>query len=95
NIEGANGKNPVYHAGKLYNLAAHRLAQRLHATTGEYAEVHLISATGDRLDRPWRVLVQLATTSLVIDEVIALVREAIDGFPALTKEIIDSGVLLS
>lgn len=95
NMEGANGKNPVYHAGKLYNLAAHRLAQRLHATTGEYAEVHLISATGDRLDRPWRVLVQLATTSSVTDEVIALIREAIDGFPTLTKEIIDSGVLLS
>lgn len=95
NMEGANGKNPVYHAGKLYNLAAHRLAQRLHAATGDYAEVHLLSATGQRLDRPWRVVVQLATTSPVTDEVTALVREAIDGFPILTKEIIDSGVLLS
>lgn len=26
NLEGANGKNPVYHVGKLYNLAARRIA---------------------------------------------------------------------
>jgi S-adenosylmethionine synthetase len=26
NIEGASGKNPVYHVGKLYNLAAQRIA---------------------------------------------------------------------
>ena len=26
NLEGANGKNPVYHVGKLYNIAAQRLA---------------------------------------------------------------------
>lgn len=30
NLEGANGKNPVYHVGKLYNVAARLIAQRLH-----------------------------------------------------------------
>jgi S-adenosylmethionine synthetase len=63
NLEGANGKNPVYHVGKLYNIAAQRIAQRLHEVTGGYAEVHLVSATGQRLDRPWRIVVRL--TSIV------------------------------
>src|SRR6266702_7400553 len=39
NVEGANGKNPVYHVGKLYNIAAQRIAQRLYEATGGYAEV--------------------------------------------------------
>jgi S-adenosylmethionine synthetase len=87
NVEGVNGKNPVYHVGKLYNVAARRIARRLHEATGDYAEVHLISATGQRLDRPWRVLVRTAAEA-DIDKVAALVRDTLDDFPALTDEII-------
>ncbi|GAA4942955.1 hypothetical protein GCM10023238_06060 [Streptomyces heliomycini] len=50
NLEGANGKNPVYHVGKLYNIAAQRLAQRLYEATDGHAEVHFVSTTGQRLD---------------------------------------------
>lgn len=95
NIEGASGKNPVYHVGKLYNLAAHRIAARLAETTGGYAEVHLISATGQRLDRPWRVHVRLAATGPQLDKVHAVIFEALDGFPVLTEEILASGLMLS
>ncbi|MFF4778972.1 methionine adenosyltransferase [Microtetraspora fusca] len=95
NMEGANGKNPVYHVGKLYNLAARRLAQRLHEATGDYAEVHLISATGQRLDRPWRVLVRLAAPYPQMDKVHALISETLNGFPALTDEILTTELLLS
>lgn len=92
NMEGANGKNPVYHVGKLYNVTAQRLAQRLYETTGSYAEVHLISATGHRLDRPWRALVRLGAVEPSTGKVVTLVREAIEGFPGLTDEIIGTGV---
>jgi len=95
NIEGASGKNPVYHVGKLYNLAAHRLAARLSEATGGYAEVHLVSATGQRLDRPWRVLIRLAATEPQLDNVHAVIFEALDGFPALTDEILATGMMLS
>jgi hypothetical protein len=61
--EAANGKNPLYHVGKLYNVAANRNAARLHEATGANAEVHLISATGQRLDRPWRILIRLPRTA--------------------------------
>lgn len=95
NIEGVSGKNPVYHVGKLYNLAAHRLAARLSETTGGYAEVHLVSATGQRLDRPWRALIRLAATEPQLDKIHSVIFEALDGFPALTDEILATGLMLS
>ncbi|MDQ0750188.1 S-adenosylmethionine synthetase [Streptomyces africanus] len=95
NLEGANGKNPVYHVGKLYNIAAQRLAERLHEATGEHAEVHLVSATGQRLDQPWRVLVRLASPDVEVDKVQALVEEALSEFPALTDELVSDGIVLS
>lgn len=95
NLEGANGKNPVYHVGKLYNLAAMRLARRLHEETGDYAEVHLISTTGQRLDQPGRILIRLSAATAQHDKIQALVTEAMEGFPALTEEIVAQGVVLS
>lgn len=95
NMEGANGKNPVYHVGKLYNLAAMRLARRLHEETGGHAEVHMVSATGERLDQPWRILVRLSEPSTQIDKVQALIDETLTSFPALTDELVHDGVLLS
>lgn len=95
NLEGANGKNPVYHVGKLYNIAAQRLADRLHETTDGHAEVHLVSTTGQRLDQPWRILVRLSSPDVEVDKVQALVTEALDGFPALTDELVSDGIVLS
>lgn len=94
-MEGANGKNPVYHVGKLYNLAAMRLARRLHDETGGHVEVHLVSATGERLDRPWRILIRLSESCAQIDKIQAIVDETLARFPALTEEIVYDGVPLS
>lgn len=95
NLEGANGKNPVYHVGKLYNIAAQRLADRLHLATGGHAEVHLVSTTGQRLDQPWRVLVRLSSSDAEIDKVQAMVAETLGEFPALTDELVSDGIVLS
>ncbi|TCC48078.1 methionine adenosyltransferase [Kribbella pittospori] len=95
NLEGANGKNPVYHVGKLYNIAAQRLAQRLFEETGDHAEVHFVSLTGQRLDQPWRVLVRLSLDNADVDKVQAVVTDALSEFPALTDELVQSGIELS
>lgn len=95
NIEGASGKNPVYHVGKLYNVAAQRIAARLAVATDGYAEVHLLSAAGQRLDRPWRVHVRLAAVGAQLDKVHDVVFEALDAFPALTDEILAARLMLS
>jgi S-adenosylmethionine synthetase len=95
NVEGANGKNPVYHVGKLYNLAARRIAQRLYEATGQYAEVHLISATGQLLARPWRVAVRMVSDDMPTDKVHAVVFDVLNSFPALTTEILSTDLVLS
>jgi S-adenosylmethionine synthetase len=95
NLEGANGKNPVYHVGKLYNIAAQRLAHRLHEATGGHVEVHLVSATGQQLDQPWRILVRLSSPDVDVDKVQDLVADTLYGFPALTDELVSDGIVLS
>ncbi|WP_160050969.1 methionine adenosyltransferase [Nocardiopsis sp. FR4] len=59
-VEALAGKNPVHHTGKLYTLAAARLADRLHTKLGVANEVVLVSRNGDRLDDPSFVGVRLA-----------------------------------
>jgi S-adenosylmethionine synthetase len=88
NMEGANGKNPVYHVGKLYNVAAQRIAQALHVRFGGYAEVHLVSATGQPLDKPWQTLVRLSRPDIADHAVQEVVEETLSRIPELTREII-------
>lgn len=95
NLEGANGKNPVYHVGKLYNLAAERLAERLHQETGGYAEVHLVSVTGQPLERPGKVILRLSSNEVQQDKIRALVQETLRSFPEMTRELVREGVCLS
>ncbi|MET9759973.1 methionine adenosyltransferase [Streptomyces sp. NPDC006372] len=56
--EGVSGKNPVYHVGKLYNLAAAEAARRLHEETGLDCAVVLVSQSGRDLTDPWQAIVQ-------------------------------------
>lgn len=96
NLEGANGKNPSYHVGKLYNVAARKIAQRLYEVTGAYAEVHLISATGQRLNRPWRIVLRLAEGGNELPENVlqTLLLETLNGFPATTEAILSDDKML-
>ncbi|WP_169808753.1 methionine adenosyltransferase [Microtetraspora niveoalba] len=65
--EGVSGKNPVYHVGKLYNLAAQQAAERLHAETGQTVAVALVSQSGRDLSDPWQVVVQTSGESRIDD----------------------------
>lgn len=60
NLEGACGKNPKYYTGKLYNIAAYRIAERLHKETQGACEVLLVSQAGQSLLEPWQTIVRLA-----------------------------------
>jgi S-adenosylmethionine synthetase len=89
NLEGVNGKNPVYHVGKLYNIAARRIAEALHAELGGYAEVHLISATGQALAEPWRINVRFGDADVDHSRVAPIVHATLDHFPELTQDLLD------
>lgn len=59
--EAAAGKNPVSHVGKIYNVLAHLLANRLHSQIPALQEVMiwLCSRIGEPIDRPQTVSVQV------------------------------------
>jgi len=61
-IEAAAGKNPVTHVGKLYNVAAHRISQRLVTEIEEVEEAScwLVSQIGHPVDQPQVVDVRVA-----------------------------------
>ncbi len=60
-LEAPAGKNPVSHVGKLYNIAARRLAQRLVEQIPEVEEAHcaLVSQIGRPIREPQLVDVRL------------------------------------
>jgi S-adenosylmethionine synthetase len=76
-LEAAAGKNPVSHVGKIYNLLAHQMADRIHRSSGAIEEVYvwLCSRIGQPLDQPWSVSIQLALTS---DAILGDVQRKID-----------------
>jgi S-adenosylmethionine synthetase len=62
-LEAAAGKNPVSHVGKIYNLLAHQIADRIHSSAADAIEevyVWLCSRIGQPLDEPWSTSIQLA-----------------------------------
>lgn len=95
NIEGANGKNPVYHVGKLYNVTARRIAQQLHERFGGHVEVHLVSATGQSLRRPWRALVRMSVEDAPLDAIAEAVHATLDAMPTLTMNLVEAQISLS
>lgn len=94
NLEGVNGKNPIYHIGKLYNLAAQDLAERLAQRLDCHCQVTFVSATGQELDYPWKVIVR---TSVDVDPDVVEeeTRIVTTGFPALTKRILAGDLVMA
>jgi len=76
-IEGACGKNPVYHVGKLYNIAAANIAQKLHEITRGYVEVFLVSQSGRDLLDPWKIIVSAENNEVKDVDMIEVIEEEI------------------
>lgn len=67
-IEGASGKNPMYHIGKLYNILAMEAAKRIFSETNRPTTVCLVSQSGGDFVDPWFVAIEQAGLNKV-DEV--------------------------
>ncbi len=94
-MEAAAGKNPVSHVGKLYHLAAGRIARELVADTAEISEAQclLVSAIGHPIDQPQiaEVKVRLADPrafGAIEPRVAAVVRDHLAGLSSLWREVV-------
>lgn len=93
-MEAAAGKNPVSHVGKVYNVLARQIADRVCASVEpvEEACVWLCSQIGQPLDQPWVASVQVALANGVqvcdVQQAISdVVRQEIVSVNALTQRI--------
>lgn len=100
-IESVAGKNPVSHVGKLYNLTAGLLAERLVAEVPgvRSAECRLVSRIGHPIMEPWLVEVRVAGADPEADPAVrgavdAVVREELACLPRLAGELIEGHLAL-
>lgn len=88
-MEGICGKNPVYHVGKMYCVAAYDICRAIHGATGIPAQAQLIGQSGQLLRAPWLTLIQLDRACDDAALVSRLAREVLDDIAASTRRIID------
>ncbi len=95
-LEAAAGKNPITHVGKLYNVAAGRIARALvHELDGVCeAYCYLVSRIGQRIDEPQAVDVKLrlvagAQLPALTVRAQELVQTELRALPQLWRELLD------
>ncbi len=90
-MEGAAGKNPVYHIGKIYNLAAQELADKISQKFKTYVEVFLISQSGRLLTDPWKTVVgvERELNEKEKNSLNKFIKEELKKIPNITNKIIN------
>jgi S-adenosylmethionine synthetase len=91
-MEGACGKNPVYHVGKLYNIAANRMAERMNMLTGGASEVYMISQSGRTLQAPWKTIVFVENNDVDETVMLSAIKDELSKIPQITDELLQGKV---
>lgn len=93
-IEGACGKNPVYHVGKLYNIVAQKIANKLYELTNDNVEVYIISQNGRALKNPWKVIVVLNKNKISSKDVKTIVNDKLQKIPEIKYSLLKGKITL-
>jgi S-adenosylmethionine synthetase len=76
-MEGAAGKNPIYHIGKVYHLFAHKLAHAIYEKFSVENSISIVSQSGRDLNDPW--IVSIETTRGIDDETKAQIESFVNA----------------
>ena len=101
-MEATAGKNPVSHIGKLYNVLANRIAERIYGEVKGLREVYvyLLSQIGKPINEPLVANVEVLPESGVTlsgevrNEIDSIVNEELDNITSLTELVVKSKVSL-
>lgn len=100
-LEATAGKNPVSHVGKLFNVAANIIANRIYKEVPGVREVYvsLLSQIGQPIDSPLVVDIKILpeTSPLavnIINEAKAVANDVLDNITNITTNIIEGKVIL-
>lgn len=94
-LEAVAGKNPVSHVGKIYNLKAQELAEKIHKTFElKDVQVILVSQIGKPIDEPFVGVKYLDTGRLKEKELIELIQKSLtkESFKELTNKLISNSI---
>jgi S-adenosylmethionine synthetase len=88
-MEGAAGKNPVYHIGKIYYVVAQKISESIYSKLGIKNETVLVSQSGRDLLDPWIVFVHVPEGKTDESELEKIVRAEIASIPEITGDLIN------
>ncbi len=91
-IEGAAGKNPVYHVGKIYNISSKLIAEQIYKETGKYNEVYMISQSGRALTDPWMVIVNIKGCKKYEKVIKSVIYNHLKSIPRITEKLLKSEI---
>lgn len=87
-IEGLSGKNPSYHAGKLYSVASWDIAQKIWDEQKIYCEVYIISQIDRPLDDPWVVVIN-STKEIDVGLAEQSAKKILSSLPQVTNNLLE------
>lgn len=87
-MEGICGKNPVYHTGKMYSIAAWEISKKVYDNTGVDASVMLVGQSGQALSNPWNIVLTGDKADVDISILLDAAREVLDNFDEVTRKIL-------
>lgn len=93
-MEGSCGKNPIYHIGKIYYVAAFNLADKIYKQFGVENEVYLISQSGRDLLDPWIVIINVPTDFRADTELKGFIKKEIVQLPTLSRSILENKLVI-
>lgn len=93
-MEGACGKNPVYHIGKVYYVAANEISKKIYKKFGVANEVALVSQSGRDLLDPWITFVALPHNFKDTAYITSLIEKELREIPKITNLLIDQKIQL-
>jgi S-adenosylmethionine synthetase len=99
-LEATAGKNPVSHVGKLYNVVANIIANRVYSEVKGVKEVYVnvLSQIGKPVNEPQIVDIKIVPierlTSDMIDDAKSIAEETMNKVSELTYEIIENKIQL-
>jgi len=93
-MEGACGKNPVYHIGKIYYVAANEISKKIFEKFGVANEISLISQSGRDLLDPWKTFVTLYNSDISEEQVRIFVKDELKNIPEITRNLLKNKLRL-
>jgi len=98
-LEATAGKNPVNHVGKIYNVVAIDVANKIYKEVSGLQEVYvkILSQIGRPIDDPLVADVKVKAEKLTADmknEIISIVDEALANITSYTEKILNGEVML-